>query len=100
MSYENIKFVSFDDFCKNRKVIRFYYRELLLRDKIAFKRYVYDDLKMCESDKNVIWNFLNENENCKKELQQRIYYKNTLKKKKMLKQNMLLNIKFNLNLKD
>lgn len=100
MSYENIKFVSFDDFCKNRKIIRFYYRELLLRDKIAFKRYVYDDLKMCESDKNVIWNFLNENPDCKKELLERISYKKRLQRKKMIKENMLLNIQFDLNLKD
>lgn len=100
MDYESIKFINFDDFYKSRKIIRYTYRKLLLRDKIAFKHYVYYELKDCESDKNVIWNFLNENENCKKELQERIYYKNKLKKKRMLKENMLLNVEFNLNLKD
>lgn len=100
MGYKNIIFSNFDDFYKNRKLIRFYYRELLLKDKIAFKRYIYDEMKMCESDKNIIWNFLNENEDCKKELIKRIYYKNTLKKKRMIKENLLLNVEFDLNLKD
>ena len=75
MSYENIKFINFDDFYKNRKLIRCNYRKLLLRDKIAFKHYVYYELTDCEIDKNVIWNFLNENEFCNKELKQRIKFK-------------------------
>lgn len=68
MSYEKAKFINFDDFYRNRKIIRTLYEELELRDKIAFKRFVYDELKECETDKDCIWNFLNKNENCKKEL--------------------------------
>lgn len=76
MGYESIKFISFDNFYKNKKSIRCTYRKLLLRDKIAFKHYVYYELKECEMNKNVIWNFLNENENCRKELMLRVHARN------------------------
>lgn len=81
MNYESIKFINFDDFYKSRKTIRYTYRKLLLRDKIAFKHYVYYELKDCELDKDIIWNFLNENEYCKRELINRIKYKRRINRK-------------------
>lgn len=72
MSYDKAKFINFDDFYKNRKLIRMEYKELSLHDKIIFKRYLYDEVKERESDKDVIWNFLNENPFCNKDLRERI----------------------------
>lgn len=68
MSYEKVKFINFDDFYQNKKYLRTMYKELSLSDKIMLKRFIYDEMKMYESDKDCIWNFLNENECCKKEL--------------------------------
>ena len=72
MGYEKVKFINFDDFYQNKKLIRTLYEELSLHDKIEFKRFVYDELKECASDKDVIWNYLNKNEDCKKELMARV----------------------------
>lgn len=75
MRWEQIKFVSFNDFYKNRKIIRYYYKELPLEDKWSYKRFIYsDELNEKEIDKDCIWNFLNEIEFSKKELS--IRYKN------------------------
>lgn len=71
MTYEKVKFVNFDDFYQNRKLLRILYKELSLSDKIMLKRFIYDEMKMYENDKDCIWNFLNENEFCKKELMTR-----------------------------
>lgn len=81
MGYEKAKFVNFDDFYRNKKILRTAYKELSLSDKIAFKRYVYDEIKECESDKDVIWNYLNENMFCKKELMSRVVTRNKRKGK-------------------
>ena len=76
MGYEKAKFVNFDDFYQNKKILRAYYKELSLSDKIAFKRYVYDEIEECETDKDVIWNYLNENLCCRKELISRVITRN------------------------
>lgn len=81
MRWEQIKFVSFNDFYKNRKIIRYYYKELPLEYKWSYKRFIYsDELNEKEIDKDCIWNFLNEIEFSKKELS--IRYKNRNYKKK------------------
>lgn len=72
MRWENVTFIDFDDFYQNRKLLRDCYKELSLKDKILLKRFIYDDLKECTTDKDVIWNFLNENEDCKKDLAVRV----------------------------
>lgn len=73
MRWEEITFVDFDDFYQNRKLIRDCYSTLSLKDKISYKRFVYDTLKECMTDKDCIWNFLNENVDCKKELAARVH---------------------------
>ena len=82
MEWENIRFTSFDDFYINKKFIRNYYKGLSMPDKWSYKHYVYYCLKFCESDKNAIWNFLNENENCRKDLIDRYNLKMSRKDKK------------------
>lgn len=86
MQWERIKFVNFDDFYKNRKIIRYYYKELPLEEKWDYKRFIYGDkLKENTTDRDCIWNFLNENEFSKKELQVRVTYRKFQKKKKLKK---------------
>ena len=72
MRWEEITFIDFDDFYQNRKLIRECYSTLTLHDKIQYKRFVYDCLNECMTDKDCIWNFLNENMDCKKELAARV----------------------------
>lgn len=83
MSCEKAKFTNFDDFYRNRKLIRNLYAELTYRDKIAFKRFVYDELIECETDKDSIWNFLNKNENCKKDLKATYLARKKYRKRKV-----------------
>lgn len=84
MRWEDVKFIDFDDFYQNRKLLRKFYKELSLNDKWCLKHFLYEEIKECMSDKDVIWNFLNENYNCKKELaarvRTRIYSKSRRKK--------------------
>lgn len=92
MSWENIKFVSFDDFYKNRKIIRYVYRVLPLDEKWEYKRFVYgDELREKVIDKDCIWNFLNENENCRKEIIERAKNKRYTKKNRQRKEKPLIN---------
>lgn len=91
MRWEQIKFVSFNDFYKNRKIIRHYYKELPLDDKWSYKRFIYsDELKEKEIDKDCIWNYLNEIEFSKKELTVR-FKKRTYDKKRELIKNTICN---------
>lgn len=76
MSYEKVKFINFDDFYQNKKILRALYKELYKEEKRLLKRFIYDEINMCESDKDIIWNYLNENDNCRKDLIARY---NTLK---------------------
>lgn len=86
MQWEYIKFVNFDDFYNNRKIIRYYYKRLPLDEKWKYKRFVYSDaLKENETDKNSIWNFLNENEYCKQELLGRKTYRDNVRLRKTKK---------------
>lgn len=86
MRWENIKFVNFNDFYKHKKIIRYYYKELSLEQKWAYKRFIYsDELNEKEVDKDCIWNFLNENEFCKQEIKVRMDYRKFLKKNKIKK---------------
>lgn len=86
MRWENIKFVSFNDFYRHKKIIRYYYKELTLAQKWAYKRFIYsDELNEKEVDKDCIWNFLNENEDCNKDLKGRMTYRKMLKKNKIKK---------------
>lgn len=82
MNWEDVKFIDFDDFYQNRKLLRNLYKELSLDDKWRMKRFLYDEIKECRSDKDVIWNFLNENENCKKELANRVNTRRNAKKRR------------------
>lgn len=92
MRWENIKFVSFNDFYKHKKIIRYYYKELSLEQKWAYKRFIYsDELNEKEVDKDCIWNFLNENENCRKEIIERAKNKRYTKKNRQRKEKPLIN---------
>lgn len=79
----DIEIYSFNYFYKNRKKIRNMYRLLSLDEKWKLKRFVYsDNLDEKEIDKDCIWNYLNENENCKKELYNRYLYYGKFRKYK------------------
>lgn len=54
-----LRFVSYNDFCKNCNVIRAYYRTLSKNGKQFYKWFVYANILMNEGQKNMIWNFLN-----------------------------------------
>lgn len=76
MRWEDIKFSDFFEFYRDRKILRYYYRRLPIDEKWAYKRFVYgNELNEKEIDRDCIWNYLNENENCKKEIIARMEYR-------------------------
>ena len=64
----NMCFVTYDDFCKKRKVIKKMYQDLDKYHKRFYKWYVYANIipdvthKQKETYKNAIWEYLNSND--------------------------------------
>lgn len=54
-------FYTYNDFCRNRKIIKTLYDRILDKNgKIFYKWYVYANLHMNETYKNAIWDYLND----------------------------------------
>lgn len=56
---ENMQFITYTEFCKNRNAIRRMFNELDRNGKIFYKWYVYANVHMKEQFKNAIWDYLN-----------------------------------------
>lgn len=56
---EVLCFLTYFDFCKNAKVLKAYYDALEQDAKRFYKFYVYANIHMTEHYKNLIWEFLN-----------------------------------------
>lgn len=56
---EYLRFVTYNDFCKNCKAIKFYFQQLDEKSKRFYKWYVYANVFIDEGRKNLIWHFLN-----------------------------------------
>ena len=59
MINENVKFVNFSDFYKNRYIIRGFYTNMSTNEKIIYKYYVYSRRYLRERICDIIWEFLN-----------------------------------------
>ena len=54
-----MKYYTYCDFVRNRKVIKKMYQLLSKNGKIFYKYYVYANIHMNETYKNAIWDYLN-----------------------------------------
>jgi len=52
-------FVTIPDFYRNRKILKFFYNNLDNDAKLFYKWYVYANVFIDESSKNIIWEYLN-----------------------------------------
>lgn len=59
---EQLCFLTYIDFCQNATVIKIHFTKLSKDAKIFFKWYIYANIHMDEYHKNLIWNFLNEDD--------------------------------------
>lgn len=57
---ESLCYVTFDEFCKDRKTIAKCFKELSKHGKIFYKFYVYANIHMELNYKDAIWNYLND----------------------------------------
>ena len=55
----NMCYITYQDFCKKRYVIKKMYRDLDDYKKRFYKWYVYANINMKETFKNAIWEYLN-----------------------------------------
>ena len=63
-------YLDYIEFCKNAIVLKLNYKELSKNGKIFYKWYVYANIHMTEYFKNIIWEYLNNDE--------QIYYINLI----------------------
>ena len=56
---EELTFYTYYDFCQNAQIIKAYYDVLDHNAKTFYKWYVYANIHMDESHKNLIWEYLN-----------------------------------------
>lgn len=57
---ENMWFITYTDFCKNRKRLKQMFNELDKYTKEFYMWYVYANVHMKENFKNAIWDYLND----------------------------------------
>lgn len=57
---ENMWFITYTDFCDNRRGIRRLFNELDKNGKEFYMWYVYANIHMKECHKNAIWDYLND----------------------------------------
>ena len=55
-------FLTYFDFCKNAKILKLFYEAMEEDAKIFYKWYVYANIHMTEYFKDLIWEYLNNNE--------------------------------------
>lgn len=56
---DELCYITYDDFCQNRKILRYFFERLGNNAKIFYKWYVYANIHMNETHKNAIWDYLN-----------------------------------------
>lgn len=56
---ENMWFITYDEFCHNRRAIRRMFDSLDKNGKLFYMWYVYANVHMREYHKNAIWDYLN-----------------------------------------
>lgn len=56
---DELHFLTYRDFCKNAKLLKAYYSTLEKNAKQFYKWYVYANIHMNESFKNLVWSYLN-----------------------------------------
>lgn len=59
---EYLRFITYEDFCKNCQVIKGFYIILTEKEKRFYKWYVYANIFIDEVRKNIIWEYLNYDE--------------------------------------
>ena len=57
---QEMKFYTYDDFCKNRKEIKRLFESLSKNGRIFYRYYVYANIHMDLNFKNKIWDYLND----------------------------------------
>ena len=55
-------FLTYNDFVRNARILKLFYDAMEDDAKIFYKWYVYANIHMDESFKNLVWNYLNSNE--------------------------------------
>ena len=63
MIRDELRFVGFKDFYKRSRYIKQIYRSLPIDEKWRYKYYVYSNRLLSENNADLIWHYLNENEN-------------------------------------
>ena len=56
---EELCYITYDDFYRNRKILRRFFNRLGNNAKIFYKWYVYANINMSLNHKNLIWDYLN-----------------------------------------
>ena len=59
---EQLCFLTYNDFCRNAKILKLFYEGMDNDAKIFYKFYVYANIHMTEYFKDTIWNYLNNQE--------------------------------------
>ena len=65
MIRDELRFIGFKDFYKRSRYIKQIYRSLPIDEKWRYKYYVYSNRLISENNADLIWHYLNENENSK-----------------------------------
>ena len=55
---ENMYFLTYNDFCDNREIIKELFQQLDKNGRLFYKWYVYANIHMNETYKNYIWDYL------------------------------------------
>lgn len=55
-------FLTYTDFCRNAKIIKLFYEAMEDNAKIFYKWYLYANIHMTEYYKDLIWEYLNNND--------------------------------------
>lgn len=56
---DELCFLTYTDFCHNARILKAFYQAMEDDAKIFYKYYVYSNIHMTEHYKNLIWEFLN-----------------------------------------
>ena len=72
---DNMKFISYYDFCDNCVYIKRLFNKLSANGKIFYKWYVYANIHMEVKYKNHVWGYLNNDETMKELYYQKQFYK-------------------------
>lgn len=72
---KRLVYYTYIDFCKRRKTIKGAFKELNLNQRRFYLWYVYANIHMSETYKNLIWDYLNDNDTDEHLLKLRKWYR-------------------------